>query len=121
MPDVTRICPKCPNRLRSNNTRGVCNSCWEAGVRPDGVASPKRRKVGLEAEADDLVDVLDRLNLGDAPKSMKPPPKARAKRPTSDAVKRMQVVAAAFGLNGEQLLEDFAQGWLNKLKAGLPK
>ncbi len=87
-----RLCPKCDNRLRSNNTRGVCNSCWKKGERLDGDAK-----------------VVDRLEL-DAP------PRAKARKGSS-SVERMRLVADAIGLDGAQLQEDFATAWLADLAA----
>lgn len=86
----------CDFKLRSNNTTGFCPT-HKGRVKAD-------RKRGGDAG-----DVVDRLELG----AVKPPPKRKA---AGDAVKRMKVVADALGLDGDQLLEEYAAAWLAALQ-----
>lgn len=50
MAEENKSCPHCDTPMRSNNTRGVCTTCWKKGLRAiPGELSPRKAGAGAVA------------------------------------------------------------------------
>ncbi len=92
MSEERKTCPKCGKPLRSNNTRGYCSACLSVA--------------GSSA-----------LLRGEAPAASGPIAAGggRPKKP-GNTRKSFRVITEALGVDGDQLLEDFMQGWLDRIR-----
>lgn len=84
-------CPYCKKKLRADNTRGACSECLKDG-----------KPIPNGAGEDELAGL-----------SKLAPAKAKSK---SDVLKRFRLVADAMGLDPDQMLEEYAAGWLELVK-----
>lgn len=82
----------CTKKLNANNTKGVCGSNCLSPEAPAGIRA------------------IDRIRA-----AATTPPDA----PERGALGRFRTVAVALGLEPDDILEEFAQEWLNALKAKL--
>jgi hypothetical protein len=109
-----RKCPHCEKRLRSNNTRGICKTCWDDGKRP--AANP----------ADD--SVLSRMGFGGGAGVDEAPPATKRPRPRKARVPKAQLppappwrdqfsaLARALGLDPDAMLEAHCREWVEATK-----
>lgn len=83
-----RTCSTCSKKLRKNNSGDLCTSCRRG---PDvGAPVTKRKPVPVKAANDEAPDSV---------------------------LAKFRVVADALGENPDAILADYAQGWLDRLRA----
>lgn len=94
MADETKTCPHCGKKLRSDNTKGVCANCQSRGRTLEGAPTD-----GPAVE----------------------PAERKPRKSAESALKRFRAVAAGLGEDPDELLETFAEEWLEALRENLRK
>lgn len=93
-----------------------CRKCGRTTTSSDGVCGNRSRAEceRLSAGGDSGDAVLEHTSLQKSPSN--PPPKKK-----SDALKRMRLVAEAFGYDADELLATYAEGWLAAVRENIEK
>lgn len=92
--------PGCGRTLRITNTRGVCTPDWNNGYR-----------------LDDQGGVFQQTGQERRPRAAAAPRAPSAGGDTKDVRRRFMVLTQALGLDGERMVADFMEGWLDDLRA----
>lgn len=109
MPAEKRVCarPGCKKSLRSDNTKGVCSVRKACG----GVDADLDEEVTRAAAADKPYEV-------EVVRRTAPPPMKRKSSAAgaSLTLERFRLLTEALGLDADELLAQFAEGWLDKAR-----